>query len=52
VQVTVGFEWEEIGIVGVTHAGILDIPRVPAVPGVYRFWLADPMEPEVYIGES
>jgi hypothetical protein len=48
----VEFEWEEIGDLGVTEAGRLAIPRVPAVPGIYRFWATDGVGSEVYIGES
>jgi len=46
-RVTVDFSWRELGALSLSAARIR-FPDVPAVPGVYRFDLAD----RIYIGET
>ncbi len=52
VQVSIQFDWEEIGVVGLSGAEKLTMPVVPAEPGVYRFQIPNESDREVYIGET
>jgi hypothetical protein len=51
-QVLIEFQWEEVGAVGLSAKGRLDMPSVPASPGIYRFRITTASGTEVHIGES
>ncbi|HEY3355360.1 MAG TPA: hypothetical protein VGQ83_19075 [Polyangia bacterium] len=48
----VTFYWRQAGRVALDARGGLVFPSLPAVPGLYRFWIESDPRPGVYIGEA
>lgn len=52
-RLTVEFEWQRIGRVGMDSAGSMVFPVLSREPGLYRFWIeSSGSRPGVYIGEA
>lgn len=52
IELIIKFQWEAIGSVTIDSASGLRFPKVPDVPGLYRFSLSGPTGNAVYIGEA
>lgn len=51
-DVSVAFDWHAVGEVELTPKGGLAFPKLPAVPGLYRFPLVGPDRTTVYVGAA
>ena len=52
-RLTVDFDWQPVGRVGMDAAGSLVFPILSRDPGLYRFWVESlSSRPGVYIGEA
>lgn len=52
VEMTILFEWNELGRVALDSQGKLVFPRVPTRPGLYRFEFGEAKGRREYIGET
>jgi hypothetical protein len=52
VEMTLMFEWEPLGRVGLDPQGKLVFPRAPSRPGLYRFEFDGAKGRQEYIGET